>query len=57
MEWKKVEEYWAFDTTPEELNEKGIIFIPHRGFKDKATEEKREKVWRPHLLNKNSTNT
>lgn len=54
MEWKKVEEYWAFDTTPEELNEKGIIFIPHKGFTNKATEEKREKVWRPHLLNKKS---
>lgn len=57
MEWKKVEEYWSFETTPEELEEQGIIFVPHKGFQNVASIEKREKVWTSHLLNKKSTNT
>jgi hypothetical protein len=52
MEWKKVEEYWSFETTPEELEEQGIIFVPHKGFQNQATIEKREKVWTSHLLSK-----
>lgn len=38
-----------FDCTKEELEEKGVLFIPHKGYDDLSTERERERVWREHL--------
>lgn len=34
-----------FDTTPEELEKEGRIFIPHKGYTFKAPLTKKEKLW------------
>lgn len=38
-----------FETTAEELREKGVLFIPHTGYANPATERERERLWREHL--------
>ena len=48
MEWKKVD-YYKFETTPEELEKKGVLFIPHTGYDNPANERERERLWREHL--------
>lgn len=46
----------SFDTTPEELEKEGKIFVPHRGYSNPQAEIKRNHLWIAHLKNK-SANT